>query len=88
MVQDDDFNLSRLGTVIVAVLTSNTARASIRGNVFVPAPIAGLSRDSVVDVSALQTVNKSDLDAPIGRLPDHVMAEVSAGLRLVLSLGS
>jgi len=34
VVQDDPFNVSRLNTTIVAVLTSNTALAAVAGNVF------------------------------------------------------
>lgn len=88
VIQDDGYNASRLNTVIVAILTSNTALATIAGNVFVPAPVAGLQKDSVVNVTAVMAVDKSAVDEPIGHLPDHLMTEVSAGLRLVLGLGA
>lgn len=86
VVQDDAFNASRLGTTLVAVLTSNTEQASLPGNVFVPKGASGLTKDSVVNVTALVTVDKQDLDAPVGRLPEHVMVSVDQGLRLVLGL--
>ena len=88
VIQDDDYNASRLGTVIVVALTSNTALASIAGNVFVPAPMAGLQKDSVVNVTWVGVVKKAAVDPPVGHLPDHLMAEVSKGLRLVLGLGA
>ncbi|MPY85866.1 MAG: type II toxin-antitoxin system PemK/MazF family toxin [Actinophytocola sp.] len=86
VIQADAFNTSRLATTLAAVLTSNTALAAMPGNVFIPAAISGLPRDSVLDVTALITVDKSDLDGPVGRLPDHLMEEVGHGLRRVLAL--
>jgi mRNA interferase MazF len=88
VIQDDAYNASRLNTVIVATLTSNTALATIAGNVFVPAPAGGLQRDSVVNLTSVTTLDTSAVDQPIGHLPDHLMAEVTAGLRLVLGLGA
>jgi mRNA interferase MazF len=86
VVQDDSFNASRLATTLVAVMTSNTAQAAVPGNVFVPKAASGLAKDSVANVTALVTVDKSDLDAPVGRLPEHLMSELDQGLRLVLGL--
>lgn len=86
IIQGDAHNASRLGTAIAAVVTSNTALASLPGNAFVPAAVSGLARDSVVNVTALVTVDKQDLDAPVGRLPGGLMADVDRGLRLLLEL--
>ena len=85
VVQDDSVNASRIATTIVAVITSSTALAAVGGDVFVPAA-SGLSKDSVINVSQLLTVNKTDLDEPVGRIPDHLMEEVDLGLRLVLGV--
>ncbi len=86
VVQDDAVNASRLATTIVAVITSNTGLAAVGGNVFVSASASGLTKDSVINVSQLLTVNKTDLDDPVGRVPDYLMAEVDQGLRLVLGV--
>lgn len=86
VVQDDAYNSSRLASTIAAVITSNTALAAVAGNVFIPAAVSGLSKDSVANLTALVTVNKSDLDQPVGRLPDHLIGEIDAGLRLILDL--
>ena len=85
-MQDDAVNASRIATTIVAVITSNTGLAAVGGNVFLPAATSGLAKDSVVNVSQLLTVNKGDLDDPVGRVPDYLMAEVDDGLRLVLGV--
>ena len=79
-------NASRIATTIVAVITSNTALASVGGNVCISAASSGLSKDSVINVSQLLTVNKTDLDETVGQIPDHLMDEVDLGLRLVLGV--
>jgi len=86
VVQSDPFNASRLNTIIAAVITSNTALAAMPGNVFVPAAVSGLPKDSVVNVTALVTLNKTDLQSPVGQLPESLMNEVSRGLRRILGL--
>jgi mRNA-degrading endonuclease toxin of MazEF toxin-antitoxin module len=40
----------------------------------------------VVNVTALATVDKVDLDGPVGRLPSLLLQRVEAGLRQVLEL--
>jgi mRNA interferase MazF len=86
VVQADAYNGSRLATVLAAVLTSNTALATMPGNVFLPAVVTGLRRDSVVNVTAVVTLNKSELDGPVGRVTDDAMADVGRGLRRVLGI--
>ena len=75
-----------LATIVAAVITSNTGLAAMPGNVFLPAVAVGLPRDSVVNVTALVTLGKSDLGSQAGMVPDSLMREVKVGLRRVLSL--
>lgn len=86
VIQADPYNASRLATVLVAVLTSNTRLAAAPGNVFLPASATGLPRDSVVNVTALVTVSKDDLTQQVGDVPSGLMRDVDAGLRRVLGL--
>ena len=86
MVQSPPFNTSQLATVVVAAITSNTSLAAMPGNVFLPAAVSGLPRDSVVNVTALVTVNKVDLADQACTLPASVMDSVERGLRQVLAL--
>ena len=69
-----------------AVVTSNTDLAVMPGNVFLPASATGLTRDSVVNVTALLTLNKTDLVELAGHTTFSIMREVDAGLRAVLDL--
>lgn len=74
VIQADPYNTSRLATVIVAVLTSNTALAAMPGNVFLPATATGLAKDSVVNVTSVATLAKTDLDPhPVAMIPPHLM---------------
>jgi mRNA interferase MazF len=86
VVQSDPYNTSRLATVLAVVITSNTDLAAMPGNVFLPSVASGLPRDSVVNVTALVTLDKTDLGIPAGRVPFGLMHEVDQGLRRVLDL--
>lgn len=86
LIQANPYNASNLSTAVVAVLTSNTALSAMPGNVFIPAVASGLPKDSVVNVTALVTVNKDELTGPVGDLPTNLMEQVDRGLRQVLGL--
>ena len=86
VIQADPFNASRLNTTLAAVITSNTSLAAMPGNVFLPATSSGLPKDSVVNVTALVTLDKTDLDEETGHLPPTLMSDVDRGLRRVLGL--
>lgn len=81
VVQDDVFNLSRLTTVIVCALTSNLHRATEPGNVILEVGEGGLSRQSVVVVSQLASVERATLGAYIGTLSAARVEQILAGLR-------
>src|SRR5215472_12234000 len=84
VVQNNLFNRSRISTVIVCVITSNLKRAAAPGNVLLARGEANLPRRSVVNVSQVFTVDKSDLIKKIGTLPHKRLREILDGLRLIL----
>ena len=86
VIQADPYNDSKLSTTLVAVITSNTGLAAMPGNIFLPAVASGLPKDSVLNSTALVTIDKADLDPPVGRLPTSLMTEIDRGLRRVLGL--
>ena len=86
VIQSESYNASRLATVVAAVITSSTGLAAVPGNVFLPAVATGLPRDSVVNATALVTLNKTEIEGPVGQVPDELMREVDRGLRRVLGL--
>ncbi len=86
VVSGDSFNRSRIRTVTVAVITSNIRLAQAPGNVLLEAQEAGLDRDSVVNVSALFTLDEQDVEQPAGHLVTMRLRAVDRGLRLALGL--
>jgi mRNA interferase MazF len=86
IVQSDDFNKSRINTVVAAILTSNLHLQDAPGNVFLAKRSTKLSKDSVANVSQVVTLDKSFLTERVGRLSINKMKHVDDGLRLVLGL--
>lgn len=81
VVQDDVFNHSRIGTVIVCALTTNLQRAGEPGNVVLDEGEGGLPRRSVVVVSQISSIDKTRLGARIGSLSPERVEQILAGLR-------
>ncbi|MDI6768123.1 MAG: type II toxin-antitoxin system PemK/MazF family toxin [Anaerolineales bacterium] len=86
IIQSDDFNRSRIATIIAAVITSNIRLAQAPGNVLLPAKSSGLLKDSVINVSQVVTIDKSFLTERVGAISSHLLEQVEEGLRLSLSL--
>ena len=86
IVQADTFTTSRIATVIVAAITSNLRLATAPGNVFLSAGESCLPRDSVINVSQLITLDKTILDAYIGRVTTKTLEQLDNGIRLVLDV--
>jgi mRNA interferase MazF len=81
VVQEDVFNRSRIGTVVVCALTSNLNRASEPGNVLLDPGEANLLRQSVVVVAQVSSIRKTQLGELIGTLSEARVEQILAGLR-------
>lgn len=86
VIQEDVLNRSRIDTVVVCALTSNRRRANEPGNVLLEAGEANLPRQSVVVVSQISTVNKTQLGEYIGALSAQRVQQILAGLRFIQSI--
>ena len=86
VVQGDEFNESKINTVVVIALTSNAALQAAPGNVLLSKRSTRLSKASVANVSQIMTLDKSFLFECVSALDQAVMAEVDDGLRLVLNI--
>ncbi len=86
VVQSDAFNRSRIRTVVVAAITSNTRLGDAPGNVLLTRRASGLPKPSVVNVSQVLTLDRSMLTEAVRSLPKKEMAAVNNGLRLVMAL--
>jgi mRNA interferase MazF len=84
VVQNDAFNASCINTVVVCALTSNLKRAQAPGNVTLHKGEANLSKKSVVNISQVITVDKSDLKDRIGSLSPERTKDITDGIKLLV----
>ena len=83
VIQNNVFNRSRIRTVVVCALTSNLRRATAPGNVLLESGEANLPRQSVVNISQIFTVDKSQLGEKIGTLSARRVRDILHGIRLL-----
>jgi mRNA interferase MazF len=84
VIQNNIFNQSRIGTVVVCGITSNLNRAAAPGNVLLEAGEANLPKACVVNVTQIFTVDKRDLEEKAGILSKKRVEQILAGIRLLL----
>ena len=83
VIQNNLFNSSKLHTVIVCLITSSLKRGGAPGNVMLNEGEANLPKLSVVLVTQVYTVDKSQLGEYIGTLPQKRVRQILDGLELV-----
>lgn len=86
ILQTNEFNESRLQTVVVVAITSNLRLADAPGNVRCSTQETGLGKPSVINVSQVATVDKAMLQERAGRAGGRLMSRAEDGVRLVLGL--
>ncbi len=84
VIQNNVFNVSQIRTVVVAALTSNLKRAAAPGNVALDKGEANLPKSSVVNVSQIFTIDKTQLAEYIGTLSAKRVREILNGIKLVI----
>jgi mRNA interferase MazF len=86
IIQSNDFNKSKINTIIAAAITSNIRLAAAPGNVLISSKKANLPKESVINVSQIITIDRSFLTEKVHTLSDKIMTQVDEGVRLVLKL--
>jgi mRNA interferase MazF len=84
VIQNNVFNNSRIRTVVVCALTSNLKRAAAPGNILLEPHEANLPKRSVVNISQIYTVDKTQLGEKIGTLAARRVREILEGVNLLL----
>lgn len=77
-------NQSRLGTVVCVLLTTNLRWANAPGNVLLSSRITGLPKDSVANGTQVVTLDKTELEERVAKLPRAKVELILAGLDVVL----
>ena len=83
VIQNNLFNRSRINTIVVGTLTSNLKRANAPGNVTLSKGEANLPKKSVVNITQIFTLNKSDLSEKIGTLSKQRINQILEGIQLL-----
>lgn len=86
IVSANEFNQSRINTILVAVITSNMRLAEAPGNFSLSRKESCLTKESVVNISQILTLDKTYLTEKIGKLPNRKLMMLNEGLKLVFSL--
>ena len=75
-------------TVIAAAITSQLAKTPLPTHIDVPGVRCGLSRDSVVLLEQIRTIDKQRLRDKIGKLDAESMTKVNTAIRVSFGLGT
>lgn len=86
IIQSNPFNESNISTTIAAVITSNLKLAQAPGNILLSKSESLLSKDSVINVSQIITLDKTVLTEFISKPNAQVLKQVNQGLELILGL--
>ena len=86
IIQADTFNLSKINTIIVAVITSNIKLVEAPGNILLTSKSTGLSKDSVLNISQIITIDKSILIEKIGDLSNKQLSKLNDSLKIVFDI--
>ena len=87
VIQEDVLNNSRIDTVVVCALTTNMKRAKAPGNVLLEIGEANLTKQSIVVISQVSTVNKTQLGEYIGSLNEERINQILAGMKFLQKMG-
>ena len=84
VIQNNLFNSSNINTVVMCALTSNLKRGLSPGNVVLKKGEANLPKKSVINITQIYTVDKSDLFEKIGKVNSERLKEILSGLHLLI----
>jgi mRNA interferase MazF len=86
VIQSNYFNHSRLATVMVASCSRNLSFANMPGNFLLNKTQTGLALDSVVKLTQIMTIDRSQLTDWIGRLPQAIIKKIDERIVFALNL--
>ncbi len=75
-------------TVIAAAITSRMGKAKLPTHIDVTAERVGLSKDSVILLEQIRTIDKARLREKMGHIDDVLMQEVNSAIGISFGLGS
>ena len=85
IVQNDTGN-KHSPTVIAAAITSQTGKAKLPTHIELSGPSVGLTKDSVILLEQIRTIDKSRLREKMGRLDGETMSKVDNAIAVSMGL--
>lgn len=86
VVQNNNFNESKIGTTVVVPLTTNLLVAEYDCNVILSSEETKLSKDSVAQTPLISSVDKSRLVEKVGKLPQIRMIEILKAIKKLFNI--
>ena len=86
IVQDDSFNRSKINSIVVLPFTTNLELGNAPGNVIVERERSGLTKDSILVVSQIASLDKKRLIERVKKMSIGTMTKIDEGIRIVLGL--
>ncbi len=75
-------------TVIAAAITSKMSKTKLPTHIDIPGQNAGLSKDSVILLEQVRTIDKQRLKEKMGHLDESTMNHVNSAIQVSFGLGA
>ena len=86
LIVQNDLGTRYSPTVIAAAITSQTEKANLPTHIAVAAEGCGLSKDSIVLLEQIRTIDKKRLRSKMGRLDDASMQQINQAISVSFGL--
>lgn len=87
VIVQNDMGNKHSPTVIAAAITSKTSKTKLPTHIEVFADQNGLSKNSVILLEQIRTIDKKRLKEKMGHLKDETMEEVNRAINISFGLG-
>ena len=87
LIVQNDIGNKHSPTVIAAAITSQRDKTKLPTHIGINATSCGLSKDSIVLLEQIRTIDKSRLKERMGHLDDGAMAAVNSAISISFGLG-
>ncbi|MBQ7255052.1 MAG: type II toxin-antitoxin system PemK/MazF family toxin [Oscillospiraceae bacterium] len=87
LIVQNDMGNRHSPTVIAAAITSQTGKARLPTHIRLPGQDVGLTKDSIVLLEQIRTIDKKRLREHMGSVNDQLMNQVDAAIAVSFGLG-
>jgi mRNA interferase MazF len=84
VIQDNNFNESRIRTVVIIPLTTNFCLRDAPGNILIEKAESGLAEDAIIMIPQIHAIDRRKFIEKISKVSREIMEQVELGVKLVL----